>query len=411
MKKNIILLALLITIGSILQTFSQAVSLNPNDLTVSTAGSSTKLNTTSLRLESTGVGDVGISSYRANNGGLPVTNGRVLLFLHARGEAGATPNIPTAMVQFGAEENFTATSRATGISFYITKPNQFLPQLAMRLTSRGFLAIGNLTPNAPLQFDNTISNRKIVMVEQANNDHEFTGFGVGGGIRYQVPNTAEAHVFYSGASASSSSELMRIQGNGNVGIGTSNPTDAKLQIIGGLSRGFQSSSVSEVGVRGMSDSNYGILGESSSNTAVYGESQTGRGVNGVSNSGIGVAAFSTTNQAVYGNNNSVSNPTARFDNQASGGNALHVEGGIKVSGSSPAALRLTANTDVFSLPVPITSANTTDDLLFVTRATGTGGGTSTSYYAKWTGSDWEIRREDSGTITAGTLINVLVIKQ
>jgi hypothetical protein len=374
-------------------------------------GQSITVSPSILSLQSTAAGDVGISGYRANNGGLPVTNGRVLFYIHARGEAGATPNIPNARIDFVAEENFTATSRATGISFSITKPNTFLPQRAMLLSSNGFLAVGNLTPNARLQLENGYVNRKIVLHEVANNDHEVTGFGVMGGLRYQIPNTTESHIFYTGTSASSSTELMRIQGNGNVGIGTSNATDAKLQIIGGSSRGLQSSSTAEMGVRGLSDSNYGVSGESQSSTGVYGESQTGRGVSGVSNSGIAVAAFSTSNQAFYGNNNSVSNPTARFDNQAAGGNALHVQGGIKVSGSSPAALRLETNTDVFSLPVPTTSANAQTDLLFVTRATGIAGGTSTAYYAKWDGATWEIRREDNGTITAGTNINVLVIKQ
>jgi hypothetical protein len=291
----------------------------------------------------------------------------------------------------------------------------------MRLSSNAFLGIGNLTPNARLQLENGYINRKIVLHEIANNNHEVTGFGVMGGLRYQIPNTSEAHIFYAGTSASSSNELMRIQGNGNVGIGTSNATDAKLQISGGASRGLQSSSISETGVRGLSTSSTGVLGESdsgngvngSSNTGigVIGESQTGQAVRGVSQSGTAVAAFSNSNQAIYGNNNSASNPTARFDNQAAGGNALHVEGGIKVSGSSPAALRIEASANVFSVTVPNASANAQTDLIFITRATGTGSGTSTSYYAKWDGATWEIRREDNGTITAGTNLNVLVIKQ
>ena len=404
MKK--ILISLCITFLVAISAFGQSITVSPSI----------------LNLQSTAVGDVGISAYRANNGGLPVTNGRVLLNIGARGEAGGgSQGFANTSIHFSAEENFTATSRATGISFNITKPTTFLPQLAMTLSSKGFLAIGNLTPNARLQLENGYVNRKIVLHEVANNDHEVTGFGVMGGLRYQIPNTTEAHIFYAGASASSSNELMRIQGNGNVGIGTSNATDAKLQIGGGASRGLQSSSISEIGVRGLSTSSTGVLGESdsgngvngksSSGIGVIGESQTGQAVRGVSQTGIGVAAFSNSNQAVYGNNNSTSNPTARFDNMASGGNALHVEGGIKVSGSSPAALRLEANTNVFSMPIPTTSANAQTDLIFVTRATGISGGTSTSYYAKWTGSDWEIRREDNGTITAGTNLNVLVIKQ
>lgn len=330
MKKTTFLLVLLIEISSVSQIFAQAVSINPFDLTVSRGGGSSTLSAFSLNLSNPNTnlsGDVGIDAYRAVNGG-PVNSGTILLYIKARGESGATSSNFNAGIIFSAEENFTATSQATGIEFYIRKPNTPVAQPAMRLSSKGFLGIGSITPNAPLQLDNTILNRKIVMFQQTqtNNDHQFTGFGVGGGIRYQVPNTTEAHIFYAGASASTSSELMRIQGNGNVGIGTNNPTDAKLHIV-------------------------------------------------------------------------------------SGGNALNIEGGIKVSGSSPAALRLEASTDVFLLTIPSTSANAQTDLIFITRATGLSGGANTSFYAKWNGSDWEIRREDSGTITAGTTLNVLVIKQ
>jgi hypothetical protein len=305
-----LIITLSITFLAAMSAFGQSITVSPSILT----------------LRSTSGASVAISAFRSENGGLPVLNNRQLLTIQATGESGATSNFPTAKINFNADENFTATSRATSISFDITKPNTIIPQLAMTLSSKGFLAVGNLTPNARLQLENGYVNRKIVLHEVANNDHAVTGFGVMDGLRYQIPNTTEAHIFYAGASAGSSNELMRIQGNGNVGIGTMSPTDAKLHI-------------------------------------------------------------------------------------ASGGNALHVEGGIKVSGSSPAALRLEANTDVFSMLIPTTSANAQTDLLFVTRATGTGGGTGTAYYAKWDGAVWEIRREDNGTITAGTNINVLVIKQ
>ena len=42
-------------------------------------------------------------------------------------------------------------------------------------------------------------------------------------LRYQVDTTSSAHVFYAGTSSTSSTELMRISGNGNVGIGV-NPS-------------------------------------------------------------------------------------------------------------------------------------------------------------------------------------------
>lgn len=87
------------------------------------------------------------------------------------------------------------------------------------------VGIGTAAPNAPLQFANATGNRKIVMYETANNDQQFYGFGVDPGIlRYQADVTTTDHVFYAGASTTTSNELMRIKGTGNVGIGTNAPT-------------------------------------------------------------------------------------------------------------------------------------------------------------------------------------------
>ena len=92
------------------------------------------------------------------------------------------------------------------------------------ILTNGTVGIGTNTPNAPLQFSNTLVNRKIVLYEDTNNDNQFFGFGVNSFIlRYQVSATTVSHVFYAGTSSSASKELMRIMGTGNVGIGTNNP--------------------------------------------------------------------------------------------------------------------------------------------------------------------------------------------
>lgn len=101
----------------------------------------------------------------------------------------------------------------------------------------GNVGIGDTTPNAPLQFSNTVVNRKIVMYEGANNDNEFYGFGVNSGtLRYQVSGLTARHVFYASSSDTNSNELMRIQGNGRVGIGNANPL-AQLDLRGIKSSG------------------------------------------------------------------------------------------------------------------------------------------------------------------------------
>jgi C1q domain-containing protein len=95
------------------------------------------------------------------------------------------------------------------------------------------VGIGTSTPHAPLQFGTALTNRKIVLFEAANNDHEFFGFGINGGLlRYQANGH---HVFYTATSSTASAELMRITSIGNVGIGITNPTQ-KLHVLNGTIR-------------------------------------------------------------------------------------------------------------------------------------------------------------------------------
>jgi uncharacterized protein YjbI with pentapeptide repeats len=89
----------------------------------------------------------------------------------------------------------------------------------------GNIGFGTTTPNALIQTNNNLSNRKIVLYETTNNDHQYFGFGINSGsLRYQVDAPGASHIFYAGSSSSASNELMRISGSGYVGIGTNNPT-------------------------------------------------------------------------------------------------------------------------------------------------------------------------------------------
>ena len=95
----------------------------------------------------------------------------------------------------------------------------------LRIAGNGYIGINTSTPNAPLQFNNSVVNRKIVLYDIKNNDHQYYGFGVNGGIlRYQVDIVDADHVFYAAANSTTSNELFRIKGNGNVGLGTSSPS-------------------------------------------------------------------------------------------------------------------------------------------------------------------------------------------
>lgn len=93
-------------------------------------------------------------------------------------------------------------------------------------TTAGNVGIGLVTPNAPLQFANVNANRKIVLWQGSNNDHQFYGFGITGSantLRYQVEATAADHVFYAGINSTTSNEIFRISGTGNTTVtGTTN---------------------------------------------------------------------------------------------------------------------------------------------------------------------------------------------
>lgn len=105
---------------------------------------------------------------------------------------------------------------------------------AMTIMPSGNIGIGTTIPNAPLQFANTIANRKTVFWQDGNNEHQFYGLGINANtLRYQVSSTSANHTFFAGTGASASNELMRIQGNGNVGIGATNPQQ-RLDVNGNV---------------------------------------------------------------------------------------------------------------------------------------------------------------------------------
>ena len=103
------------------------------------------------------------------------------------------------------------------------------------VSATGNVGIGQASPNAQLHLGSTVSNRKIILFGSGINDHQFLGFGVEGvgTVRYQTAAPTNDHAFYAGTSATTSAELMRITGTGNVGVGTATPV-SKLDVVGDL---------------------------------------------------------------------------------------------------------------------------------------------------------------------------------
>lgn len=78
----------------------------------------------------------------------------------------------------------------------------------------------------------SLTNRKMSLYGIAANEHQFFGFGINSNVlRYQVGGVICAHIFYAGTSPATSNELMRITGDGKVGIGTAAPT-SQLHVAG-----------------------------------------------------------------------------------------------------------------------------------------------------------------------------------
>jgi hypothetical protein len=146
---------------------------------------------------------------------------KISLYRGASGDAG--------FAVFGNELRMHSDYNGAAITFgYDDLTNGFTER--MRLTGSGNLGIGTTTPNAPLQFSNGLANRKLVLYETANNDHQFYGLGINSGVfRFQTDASSADYVFNTALSFTQSQELLRIKGNGNIGIGVSNP-QAQLQL-------------------------------------------------------------------------------------------------------------------------------------------------------------------------------------
>ena len=112
-------------------------------------------------------------------------------------------------------KNFELRSSSSGF-FEIADRNA--TALRFVISNNGNIGIGGSnSPNAALQFGNVVANRRAVLWETANNDHQFFGLGIGAGeLRYQIDLPTAAHVWYTGISNLGSTELMRLKGNGQL---------------------------------------------------------------------------------------------------------------------------------------------------------------------------------------------------
>jgi hypothetical protein len=117
-----------------------------------------------------------------------------------------------------------------------------------------------------LRFDNSVQNRKIVLYDDFNNDHQYYGMGINGGtLRFQVGDTINAFRFFSGINSSSSREAFIINGNGNINsygninVNNTNTNTSRIEI---QARGEGASNTAELlfGTTFNNSSNNGLKG-------------------------------------------------------------------------------------------------------------------------------------------------------
>ncbi len=176
-----------------------------------------------------------------------------------------------------------------------TAGNPITVNTALYIKPDGSVGIGTTAPNGQLQLSNSVQNRKIVLYEPGNNDHEFYGFGINGfTLRYQVPAATDNHVFYSGIDPNGSNELFRINGNGNVGVGVNDPAyrldvGARMRIrssSGGNTAGLwlnnAANNASPAFIGMQSDNQVGFLGNNGAGWGLTMNTQNGSlNINGV----------------------------------------------------------------------------------------------------------------------------------
>jgi hypothetical protein len=209
-------------------------------------------------------------------------------------------------------------------------------------TTAGNVGIGTTSPNAPLQFSNALVNRKLVLYDTNNNNHQFYGIGTTSGIfRFQVDTTGVDYVFYAGVNSTTSNEVFRVKGVGNVVI--PNTTNSAVISTGSLwvtNENITNSTITTLNVTGITAGNINFTGALYQNGNLYISSQwTG----------------TTGNSLFYGSSGNVSvgigttNPTYTLDvagkvrinntqdsiNSTTG--ALYTVGGISIATTTDAS--------------------------------------------------------------------------
>jgi hypothetical protein len=222
-------------------------------------------------------------------------NGPLVLGYRANGSS-----VTSALIRIGDGLPLTIGTTSTNQAFI--------------LLDNGNVGIGNTSPNGALSFADDVKTRKIVLWDgAANNDYQFYGFGVESSTMIQsIYDSGDRFLWVAGTGTGTRNELMVIQGTGNVGIGTTSPTQL-LHILGtnaannGISiQNTNSSGNSQVRFLNTSGTERAAITYVNSADAVYHYTSAGGNLFNLVGANVGIGTTSPSNKFELSNAGSTS---------------------------------------------------------------------------------------------------------
>ena len=194
------------------------------------------------------------------------------------------------------KNNFFIESK-NGIILNVDRGSTSTPNFI--INSSGNVGINTDAPNCLLSLGNATAYKLLSLYDNGlNNNFQFVGLGAQSGLCFNNFGTGDAFQFRVGASTTAANEVMRINGNGSVCIGTASATSVNTKLtISGASYGYPEPLVNIIQTRGW-DGNYAL--QVSGYTNLGGIRINGGDLgNSIYKTDAGTMGFSTTNGAIY----------------------------------------------------------------------------------------------------------------